>query len=200
MGVFECTQKQWKLVMGSNPSSLNGDSRPVECVSYEMIRGTGEQGGAGWPAYGHAVDSTSFMGKLQEKTGLTFDLPTEAQWEYACRAGTTTALNSGKNLTSMESDANMDEVGRYSYNLNDGKGGYSEHTKVGSYLPNAWGLYDMHGNVQEWCLDRYGDSYRVLRVGAFCDKARLCRSASDNAAPSSNENYYYGFRLFLLLQ
>ena len=199
IGVFECTQKQWELVAGSNPSFGKGDCRPVDSVSYDMIRGTSATGGAGWPENGYVVDMNSFLGILRNKTGLTFDLPMASQWEYACRAGTTTALNSGKNLTSMESDANMDEVGRYSYNLNDGKGGYSEHTKVGSYLPNAWGLYDMHGNVQEWCLDRYGDSYRVLRGGAFCDKARLCRSASDNAAPSSNENYYYGFRLFLLL-
>ena len=199
IGVFECTQKQWELVAGSNPSFGKGDCRPVDSVSYDMIRGTSATGGAGWPEYGYVVDMNSFLGILRNKTGLTFDLPMSAQWEYACRAGTTTALNSGKNLTSMESDANMDEVGRYSYNLNDGKGGYSTHTKVGSYLPNGWGLYDMHGNVQEWCLDRYGDSYRVLRGGAFCDKARLCRSASDNAAPPSNENYYYGFRLFLLL-
>ena len=109
--------------MGSNPSSKTGDCRPVECVSYEMIRGAGEQSGAGWPGYGHEVDVTSFMGKLQAKTGVTFDLPTEAQWEYACRAGTTTALNSGKNLTSTGQDANMAEVGRYADNHLDGKGG-----------------------------------------------------------------------------
>ena len=158
MGVFECTQKQWELVMGSNPSEYKGDCRPVENVSHNMIRGTGMLG-AGWPTYGHAVDATSFMGKLRAKTGLTFDLPTEAQWEYACRAGTTTALNSGKNLTNEEHDSAMDEVGRYNYNRSDGKGGYRQHTKVGSYLSNAWGLYDMHGNVWEWCLDWYNYRY-----------------------------------------
>lgn len=156
IGVFEITQKQYSLIYGSNPSYYKGDTRPVEYVSYDAIRGTGSTAGAGWPSYGHVVDSGSFLGKLRAKTGQTFDLPTEAQWEYACRAGTTTALNTGKNLTSADKDSAMDEAGRYNYNQNDGKGGYSSnHTKVGSYLPNAWGLYDMHGNVWEWCLDWY---------------------------------------------
>ena len=87
IGVFECTQKQWQLVMGNNPSGYLGDSRPVERVSYNMIRGTSAMAGAGWPVCGHKVDATSFMGKLQEKTRLVFDLPTEAQWEYAMPCG-----------------------------------------------------------------------------------------------------------------
>ena len=89
------------------------------------------------------------MGVLRAKAGMVFDLPTEAQWEYACRAGTTTAVNTGKNLTNGSSDPAMDEVATYSHNMG---GNYST---VGSYLPNAWGLYDMHGNVAEWCLDWY---------------------------------------------
>ncbi len=216
MGVFECTQKQWELVMGSNPSEYVGDCRPVEQVSYDMIRGTGLHAGAGWPTYGHAVDAASFMGKLQTKTGLTFDLPTEAQWEYACRAGTTTALNSGKNLTdSSGHDIAMDEVGRYGKNIEDGKGGYSQHTKVGSYLPNAWGLYDMHGNVREWCLDWYMRNYyatspnedptgsssgtsRTARGSGWYNNANYCRSAFRYSYQSS---YYYsncGFRIACL--
>ncbi|MCR4575242.1 MAG: SUMF1/EgtB/PvdO family nonheme iron enzyme [Lentisphaeria bacterium] len=216
IGVFECTQKQWELVMGNNPSYYKGDCRPVESVSYNMIRGTGPQAGAGWPMYGHKVDATSFMGKLQEKTGLTFDLPTEAQWEYACRAGTTTALNSGKNLTSTSSDGAMNEVGRYYYNQSDGKGGYSSgHTKVGSYLPNAWGLYDMHGNVWEWTLDWWGAntsstaaetdpvgpntvSNRVLRGGSWGSDASFCRSANRNDDYPSNYYRYLGFRVLCL--
>ncbi len=212
IGVFECTQKQWELVMGSNPSQYKGDCRPVERVSYDMIRGTGEQAGAGWPTYGHAVDLTSFMGKLQGKTGLLFDLPTVAQWEYACRAGTTTALNSGKNLLTAEDeeDANMNEVGRNKYNQSDRKGGYSQHTKVGSYLRNAWGLYDMHGNESEWCLDWLGNysmamvnptgpntgTSRMLKGGDFHTFGKWGRaSVYFNSLPSTQVS---GFRIVFL--
>ena len=217
IGVFEITQKQYSLIYGSNPSSYKGDTRPVEYVSYNTIRGTGSTAGAGWPAYGHAVDSGSFLGKLRAKTGKTFDLPTETQWEYACRAGTTTALNTGKNLTSTDKDSAMAEAGRYYYNQNDGKGGYSEHTKVGSYLPNAWGLYDMHGNVWEWCLDWWisdlgssavtdpkgsnSGSYRVIRGGSWNYFAQYCRSAyrynHSSCYPSSGISDI-GFRVVLL--
>ena len=222
IGVFEITQKQYSLIYGGNPSVYKGDTRPVERVSYDTIRGTGSS--IGWPASDHAVDGDSFLGKLRAKTGKTFDLPTEAQWEYACRAGTTTALNTGKNLTPTERDFAMDEAGRYNYNQNDGMGGYSSnHTKVGSYLPNAWGLYDMHGNVREWCLDRYQEdlgssavtdpkgpnsgSARVVRGGCWYNHARGCRSARRNSCgPSydyttfdpSSSIYYNGFRVVLL--
>ena len=216
IGVFEITQKQYSLIYGSNPSSYKGDTRPVESVSYDTIRGTGSTAGAGWPTYGHAVDSGSFLGKLRAKTGQTFDLPTEAQWEYACRAETTTALNTGKNLTSTDRDSAMDEAGRYYNNQNDGKGGYSSnHTRVGSYLPNAWGLYDMHGNVREWCLDWWMEnlgssavtdpqgpntgSYRASRGGSWSNFAQSCRSAYRNSyGPSSGYNFTYGFRVVLL--
>ena len=196
IGVFEVTQKQWELVMGSNPASRFGETRPVERVSYDMIRG--RSAGAKWPESSE-VDTESFMGKLREKTtmgdSMVWDLPTEAQWEYACRAGTTTALNSGKDLTGSQQCANMDEVGRYNNNMSDGKGGYSPHTTVGSYLPNVWGLYDMHGNVMEWCLDRWAylamsavkdpvgaasGAYRVCRGGSWGWSARYCRSACRN--------------------
>ena len=216
IGVFEITQKQYSLIQGSNPSYYKGDTRPVENVSYDTIRGTGSTAGAGWPTYGHAVDSGSFLGKLRAKTGQTFDLPTEAQWEYACRAGTTTALNTGENLTSIDKDSAMAEAGRYNYNQNDGKGRYSSnHTKVGSYLPNDWGLYDMHGNVWEWCLDWYksdlgssavtdpkgpnSGSYRVIRGGSWDNYAQYCRSANrfNYFYPSSYSNGV-GFRVVLL--
>ena len=196
IGVFEITQKQWQLVMGNTPSNYKGDARPVEKVSYDTIRGT--VNGSAWPSH-NQVDANSFMGRLRSKVNMLFDLPTESQWEYACRAGTGTALNSGKNLTGTQNCANMAEVGRYSGNVNDGKGGYSgQHTKVGSYLPNAWGLYDMHGNVAEWCLDWWQDnwgtgnrtdpngpasgSYRLVRGGCWygyynAGYAAACRSA-----------------------
>ena len=217
IGVFEITQKQYSLIYGSNPSYYKGDTRPAEQVSYNSIRGTGSTAGAGWPTYGHAVDSGSFLGKLRAKTGQTFDLPTEAQWEYACRAGTTTALNTGKNLTSMGKDSAMDEAGRYQYNQKDCKGGYfSYYTRVGSYLPNAWGLYDMHGNVYEWCLDWYQEdlgssavtdpvgassgSDRVVRGGGWDEEALRCRSAyRHNLGPYGiYRSNYGGFRVVLL--
>ena len=151
IGVFEVTQKQYELVMGSNPSSDRGDMRPVTSITWNAIRGDSTV--YDWPSSSN-VDANTFMGKIRSKTGVTFDLPTEAQWEYACRAGTTTALNNGNNLTNLLGDANMNVLGRYRYNKSDGRGGYlSGHTTVGSYIPNNWGLYDMHGNVWEWCLD-----------------------------------------------
>ncbi|MBP5672513.1 MAG: formylglycine-generating enzyme family protein [Victivallales bacterium] len=212
IGVFQCTQKQWELVMGDNPSKYKGVCRPVENVTYDMIRGM--EAGAGWPANGHAVDGSSFMGRLRKMTGLTFDLPTEAQWEYACRAGMTTALNSGMNLTSTFLDVNMNELGRYYYNQNDGKGGFSEHMMVGSYMPNGWGLYDMHGNVWEWCLDWYGGYNavtdpvgrkicswiydRCCRGGSWRNLAGNCRSAHRGYVSPSYGADNIGFRIALI--
>jgi uncharacterized protein (TIGR02145 family) len=209
MGVFEVTQAQWMLAMGSRGATGHeGNTRPKDSVSYDEIRGA--NGGAEWPQY-NGVDSGSFLYVLREKTGLHFDLPTEAQWEYACRAGTSTALNSGKDITDELECPEMDEVGRYEYNQDDGKGGYSDHTTaVGSYLPNAWGLYDMHGNVEEWCLDWDGDygtqpvtdpkgpdsgNYRVMRGGCFSAFARQCRSAFGTNGSAGGNTDTTGFRL-----
>ena len=209
IGVFEVTQKQYELVTGSNPSKYQGNTRPVECVSYNDLRGS--EKGSRWPG-DTEVDAGSFFGKLRAKTGMMFDLPTEAQWEYACRAGTTSAFNSGKSLTGEMECPNMAKVGRYECNQNDGKGGYGEHTRVGSYLPNAWGLYDMHGNVWEWCLDWFNSPYstdavtdpsgpssgsnRVLRGGCWSYGAQACRSASRSYIfPSYDYDYGIGFRV-----
>ena len=199
MGIFEVTQKQYELVMGSNPSNCKGDMRPVEMVSYNKIRGASE--GSKWPL-SSAVDSTSFMGKLRSRTGLDFDLPTEAQWEYACRAGTKSSYNNGG-----DSVSDLKRLGRYDGTQFDGKGGYYDHTTVGSYQPNAWGLYDMHGNVWEWCLDWYGDlssatdpsgsssgSSRVLRGGGWCSQTGCTSSSRIGLGPQYGENDW-GFRL-----
>ena len=223
LGIFECTQKQWELVMGNNPAYFKGDMRPVEQVQYQAVRGSSPTGGAGWPAYWHRVDPNSFMGRLQAKTGLTFDLPTEAQWEYACRAGTPTSLNSGLDIRVLKEDPFMAEVGRYSYNAKDGKGKdeqgkyeYTQHTKVGLYRANNWGLYDMHGNVWEWCLDWFAEefapdavtdpegpatgSHRVLRGGDWQCPAQHCRSAYGvNLNPGGvNRTCSAGFRVAFL--
>ena len=210
MGVFEVTQKQWELVMGSWPDSSpsssygRGDAYPAYYVSYNDIRGSSSV--VQWPA-SSAVDGLSFLGKLRARTGLDFDLPTEAQWEYACRAGTATTYYWG--------DA-MD--GAYAWY--SGNSGSKTHP-VGTKLPNAWGLYDMSGNVWEWCRDRYGTlaygtdpvgsasgSYRVERGGSWYYNSGYCASSyRDYAAPSirgysgpSYRNYaYYGFRLVRVL-
>lgn len=145
VGVFEITIAQWNLVMSSDSPESENDIRAKSSVSFDQIRGSIL--GAQWPA-SNSVDAESFLGKLREKTGIVFDLPTQAQWEYACRAGTASAYNNGG-----DSEADLATVARYYGNRNDGRGGYEGITKVGCYAPNAWGLYDMHGNVSEWCLD-----------------------------------------------
>ena len=202
-GLFEVTQKQYELVMGSNPSSSTGDMRPVENVTWEMIRG--DSSTYNWPNVTE-VDPASFVGRLQARTGLNFDLPTEAQWEYACRAGTTSTYNNGGSTAS-----DLKKLGRYSGNASDGKGGYSKgHTVVGSYEANGWGLYDMHGNVYEWCLDGYGNlaggvtdpvgpasaSKRVERGGGWnsSDTSRCSSTYRLGGYPSSAYNDC-GFRL-----
>lgn len=207
IGVFPVTQRQYELIMGENPSYFTNLSfsatRPVEYLAYEDVRGS-----TSWPA-NDFVGASSLMGKLRAKTSLKFDMPTEAQWEYACRAGTTTALNSGRNLERDDSDEAMNEVGRYRFNCqtisspladsNHALGTNYGTMVVGAYRPNELGIYDMHGNVYEFCLDydqigsAFGEdpvvdpkgptsgSSRVLRGGSFGQPAGNCRSASRSA-------------------
>ena len=193
LGKFEVTQAQYEAIMGKNPSCDKGSNRPVDYVSWE--------------------DAKEFCNKLNERyagklpTGYRFDLPTEAQWEYACRAGTTTALNNGTNLTSEREWSNLNEVGWHFGNY-----GSNGHKAVGQKRPNNWGLYDMHGNVSEWCRDWYayytGDatdptgptdgSARVSRGGSWFDFAKFCRSAyRDDSSPGNRYNRI-GFRLALV--
>ena len=138
MGKYEVTQEQWQAIMGNNPSRFDkGGKYPVEKVSWN--------------------DCQEFCEKLSEKTGLTFTLPTEAQWEYACRAGTTTPFYYGETLSTDIANYN----GNYVYGKGT-KGVYrKETTEVGSFPANGFGLYDMHGNVWEWCQDDYQKKYQA---------------------------------------
>ena len=197
-GIFEVTQKQYSLVMGSNSSGFSGDNRPVEKVSYDMIRGSAD--GANWPSSSD-VDESSFIGKLRARTGLGFDLPTEAQWEYACRAGTTTIYSFG--------DSANGEYMWYSSNSN------SQTHEVGMKLPNPWGLYDMHGNVWEWCLDWYNSDLnggvtdpngaslganRVRRGGSWGNGESDCTSLNRYGNSLSNVcDKRIGFRIVSVL-
>ena len=194
-GVFEVTQKQYSLVMGTNPSYYKGDMLPVEYVSYNVIRGSSN--GAKWPS-SSSVDSTSFMGKLRVRTGRNFDLPTEAQWEYACRAGTTTTYYWGNSMN-----------GNYAwYTGNSGL----KTCVVGTKKANAWGLYDMSGNVYEWCLDWSGTlsggtdpkgptsgQWRVNRGGCWTTYEDACTSSYRHDNSPDSISYYNGFRVCLIL-
>ena len=169
--VFETTQKQWELVMGDNPSEFKDavDScwRPVEKVSYGAVRG---------------ATTTSFLGALRSKSGLsTLDLPTEAQWEYACRAGTTNRFCYG--------DAADGDYMWYA-----GNSGGKTH-EVGTTNPNAWGLYDMHGNVWEMCLDGADGANLVARGGGFNSNADSCTSSFRLGDSPSDGSASNGFRL-----
>ena len=198
MAVFQTTQGQYAKI-ATNPSNFknNEDSpfRPAERVTYNSLRG------AGWPENGHAVTQDSFFDKVRNRTGLQVDLPTDAQWEFACRAGSTRAINSDKDLTSETTCANLAELAWYKGNSGD-----TTHP-VGLKKPNAWGLYDMHGNVSDWCLDWMGLSFggamsslpvvepfgyttagrpkkngnpetqRCRRGGTYSHDAKICRSA-----------------------
>jgi len=196
LGKFEVMQAQYEAVMGNNPSYFKGSNRPVEQVSWN--------------------DAKDFCRKLNERyagklpAGYKFDLPTEAQWEYACRAGTTTALNNTTNLTDEKHDCkNLTAVAWY---YNRGKYNENQTYPVGKKYPNNWGLYDMHGNVLEWCRDWYepysgnmtnpmgpsSGSCRVYRGGSWRNPARRCRSAYRyNWLPGNRDNDL-GFRLALV--
>ena len=173
--VFETTQRQWELVTGDNPSEFTNEvdsaMRPVEKVSWDMIRGDADT-----------------VGVLRLKSGIaTLDLPTEAQWEYACRAGTTTIYSYGD-------AANGDYMWYYD---NSAVGSTRQTHTVGTRKPNAWGLYDMHGNVWEWCLDRSSSgSYRMRRGGSWGISADVCTSSiRSNVHPSYVVDNDLGFRL-----
>ena len=204
IGVFEVTRKQFKYLTGKGyPSNPEEATYPVRDVNYVTLRG---EIGAGWPDNDN-VSPESVMGVIRAKTGLQFDLPTEAQWEYACRATTTPAYNSGNNMGDKGFD--LTEI------CNEVHVGLK---KVGIKKPNKWNLYDMHGNVWEWCLDWYvanlgfdpavdpkgpetGET-RILRGGCYQSFENECRSAYRSYTEPNHDcsqDWYqrFGFRFII---
>ncbi|MBR4569537.1 MAG: formylglycine-generating enzyme family protein [Candidatus Riflebacteria bacterium] len=193
IGKYEVTQKQYKTVMGKNPSKFKNDLQPVELVNWN--------------------DAKEFCEKLNTKfsssipSGFKFDLPTEAQWEYACRAGTNSPLNNGKELTTEYKCDNLDEIGWYAKNSK-----FTTHP-VGQKQPNSWGIYDMQGNVSEWCRD-YDGSFvegeakdplgpekgtdRIIKGGNYNVNAKFCRSAIRLNANPKTKDMKTGFRVALI--
>jgi len=178
MGKFEVTQGQYQQIMGTNPSEFKGRDLPVECVSWD--------------------DAQEFCKKASEKTGLTIRLPTDAEWEHACRSGTKTTYYTG------DSEADLDRAAWYLKNIT-----WATHP-VGQKVPNAWGLYDMHGNVWEWCQDFYEPykaealvdpqgpaqgAERVFRGGSWRLMYWDCRSARRGWEDSSGRGDLLGFRV-----
>ena len=205
IGVFEVTQRQYELVTGRNPSGFKGAMRPVECVAWETVRGA--TGIYPWPQV-KTVEDDRFVGRLRARTGLDFDLPSEAQWELAAAAGEG-AWADGANGQDARSPMNASGVlngwGRYVGNRGDGTGGFAEHTTVGSYAPNAWGLYDMRGNVWEWCLDgkngSAGNLFRMMRGGCWASDAEICTPYYRNAYLGADwcKDVFMGLRLVVNL-
>ncbi|MEG4035616.1 bifunctional serine/threonine-protein kinase/formylglycine-generating enzyme family protein [Microcoleus sp. S36b_A4] len=188
MGKYPITQEQWEVVMGNNPSDIKGLKRPVEQVSWN--------------------NALEFCQKISQKTGKIYRLPSEAEWEYACRAGTTTPFYFGETIT--PNLVNYD--GNYPYGAAP-KGRYRKQTTdVGSFPPNPFGLYDMHGNVWEWCSDKWHDNYsgaptdgsswetatdnkRVLRGGSWNNHALYSRSADRDRNSAGYKLRNWGFRV-----
>jgi uncharacterized protein (TIGR02996 family) len=190
LGVFPVTQAQWQWAMKGNPSHFKGDTRPVDTVSWN--------------------DCQEFCKELGERTGKRYRLPSEAEWEYACRAGTTSPFFCGQAISTDQANYN----GNYTYG--DGRKGVyrQETTTVGSFPANAWGLHDMHGSVEEWCQDCYGPyrqgdtkdppprsngSDRVLRGGSWHVSPRNCRSALRHCGSPGDRNSDCGCRVVLCL-
>ncbi|MCX7885763.1 MAG: formylglycine-generating enzyme family protein [Verrucomicrobiae bacterium] len=181
LGKYEVTQQQWETLMGSNPSYFKGPKNPVDQVTWDECQ--------------------LFVAKLNEKDNrFTFRLPSEAEWEYACRAGSTNDFCHGNSESALL---------EYAWFIANETG---TSQPVGRKKPNAWGFYDMHGNVWEWCQDIYHPSYdnapadgsarldgattnRVLRGGSWYSTAFAVRSANRGRAPPTFRGVVYGFRV-----
>jgi len=193
MGKYEVTQEQWEQVMGNNPSFFKGARNPVEQVNWD--------------------DCQAFLHRLNQKQAilhqpLRFQLPSEAEWEYACRAGTTTPFHFGESLNSSLANFN----GKYPAGNGEKGADLQKTAPVGSFEPNEWGLYDMYGNVWEWCEDSYHENYsgapvdgnawltpavmfRMVRGGAWNTTADCCLSAHRFWLVAGSKQNMLGFRI-----
>ena len=229
IGVYPVTQKQYFNLMGTWPSfyTARREMRPVQSLSFNLIRGSATAG-CDWPKNGSTVAEGTFLHKLRSQTGgIPFDLPLDAQWEFACRAGCGAALYDGTEILGNANPENSDRLGRcrYSGGRQDNNVAYPADTApdvggtaiVGSYAPNAFGLYDMLGNVWEATRDWYQEvlddsvdpnvgpasgTYRVFRGGSIAEEVNWCRSASRGPKVPSEDNktsdkYDFGFRVAL---
>ena len=223
MAVFETTVNVWKLVMGTGYAmSYTGNdpsSRPAQNLKWNDLCGTAGTE-ADWPA-STKVGETSFFGILRSRVakgggialpnGYVLNLPSEAQWEYACRAGTTGAWNDGTDIVVTQEEAADSNLARLG---NSKSGGAGRPDNVGQYLANDWGLYDMHGNVFEWCTDWYSTylsdetdpkgsssagSYKMMRGGSWRSWPSACRSGSRSwQGPATAQMSWDGFRIALI--
>jgi formylglycine-generating enzyme required for sulfatase activity len=187
MSVSLVTQEQWKEVMEKTPSMFAGEKHlPVDSVSWN--------------------DCQDFLKKLKEKDKRPYRLPTEAEWEYACRAGTTTPYHFGETISSKQANY----IREVASDKDKKTPSLLKTTPVNSFPANAWGLHDMHGNVSQWCQDWYGDypqkdvvdpkgpaqgTNRVLRGGSWYHAADYCRSACRSWGEPAQRNYNIGVRL-----
>lgn len=194
LAIYPMTQAQYKTAnWGNNPSGFKtgdgSDLRPVENMCYQMVRGN-----KSWPADKHAVDDWTILGQMREATKrYDFDIPLEAQWEFACRAGHETSLYSGEAFT----QANAEKLGRCSSNGGLPSSGWpatnvdtnSATAAVGTYQPNDWGLYDMLGNVQECCLDWYEED------ASSCDPEQGPSSSTEGKRVVRGANFNNGYTI-----
>ncbi|MFA5785149.1 MAG: formylglycine-generating enzyme family protein [Phycisphaerae bacterium] len=191
MGKYEVTQKQYESVVGPNPKTeFKGDEQPIENVEW--------------------YQAVTFCNAVSNKIGAKVRLPSEAEWEYACRAGTQTAFNTGEIINPDQANYDCDR----SYKGSRTTSPPGRTCKVGSYPPNAFGLYDMHGNVSEWCQDIFKNDYykkspttnpcndglkgsRIVRGGAWCHSPVMLRSAERSKRIQGADRKFLGFRVVM---
>ena len=194
MGKYEVTQEQWEAMMGNNPSEFKGPKNPVETVSWD--------------------EAQAFLQRVNARvTGGGFALPTEAQWEYACSAGSGTRFSFGNDEALLHKHGNYaDRNTNFPWSDKEADDGFAQTAPVGRYLANAFGLHDMHGNVWEWCSDWYGEKYygtsvssdpagppegqyRVLRGGSWIIYPMYCRCAGRRGIEPASRGGNGGFRV-----